>query len=269
MKPAPDDPVAAQLAAAMAVIRHAVPSAETLGVYLHGSAVAGGLRPDSDLDLFVVTRRRLTDAEKRSLVDGLLPISGRATRPPRWRPLEVTVVAQDELRPWRYPPQMQLQYGEWLRSRFLAGELGPASVSPDLAILVEVVRQSGRPLSGPPPAELLDPVPRPDLMRAMTDELPTLLDELQDDTRNVILTLARIWATIATGGFLSKDDAAAWAIERLPAEVRAPLSQSRELYLGGGYGTWDDQEAVRATAAAIRREIELLVDDLDREEVTS
>jgi len=33
-----------------------------LAVYLHGSAVSGGLRPQSDVDLLVVTGQPMTDA---------------------------------------------------------------------------------------------------------------------------------------------------------------------------------------------------------------
>ena len=49
---------------------HDVLGAEVAGVCLHGSAVLGGLRPDSDLDVFVVARRRATDRERRNLLDG-------------------------------------------------------------------------------------------------------------------------------------------------------------------------------------------------------
>jgi streptomycin 3"-adenylyltransferase len=55
----------------------------------------------------------------------------------------------------------------------------------------------------------------------MTDQLATLLDELEDDTRNVLLTLTRIWATMVTGRILSKAEAAAWAIDRRALEDRA------------------------------------------------
>ncbi len=99
------DAVEAQTAAAVEVIRRGLADAEIVGLYLYGSAVADGLRPDSDLDLFVVTDRRLTATEKARIVEGLLPISGRTTRPPAWRPIEVTIVAHPDVRPWRYPPR--------------------------------------------------------------------------------------------------------------------------------------------------------------------
>ena len=252
--------MSAQVDAALEVIGQALPGDTVLGVHLYGSAVDGGLRPDSDLDLFVVVGRRLTPEEKRALIDGLLPISGREARPASWRPLELTVVAQSEVRPWRYPPRWELQYGEWLRSEFLAGELEPwPSVNPDLAVLVAMVLGSGRSLAGPRAAELLDPVPADDLVRAMVDELPQLLGDLESDTRNVLLTLARIWTTVATGEIRSKDAAADRALTQLPPGQRNVLVRARDLYLAGGYGPWDDMDAVRAHAAFVISEIERLV----------
>ena len=251
--------VAEQADAALAAIEGALDAGAILGVYLYGSAVAGALRPDSDLDLFVVVRRRLDGPQKRRVIEALLPISGRETRAPSRRPLEVTVVARPEVVPWHYPPRWELQYGEWLRSEFLAGDFEPwPSVNPDLAVLVALVLGSGRPLVGPPAGELLDAVPPRDLVRAMVDELPELLADLETDTRNVVLTLARIWTTVATGEIRWKDAAAAWALNELPPEHRPVLARARELYLDGGYGTWEDMAAVRALTDFVVARIEAL-----------
>jgi predicted nucleotidyltransferase len=248
--------VGEQSNAALGVIRRGLAGAEIVGVYLYGSAAAGGLRPDSDLDLFVVTDRRLTTGEKARIVEGLLPISGRETRPPTWRPLEVTIVAQPEVRPWRYPPRMELQYGEWLRTELLSGAIEPEPAeNPDLGVLVTMVRQSGRALIGPAPNDVLDAVPRDDLVRAMVDGLPSLVSDLADDTRNVLLTLARIWITVATGEIRSKDDAADWAISRLPDAHRPMLARARDLYRTGGYGDHWDDGAVRSLAERLVDEI--------------
>src|SRR5690606_11330986 len=95
-------------------------------------------------------------------------------------------------------------------------------------------------LAGPPPARVLDPVPRGDLVRAMTDAVPDLLDELDTDTRNAVLTLARIWSTLATGRIRSKDEAAEWALARLPDEHRPVLARARAVHLGDEEEHWDD-----------------------------
>ncbi|MGW1609082.1 DUF4111 domain-containing protein [Streptomyces sp. NPDC002285] len=62
--------------------------------------------------------------------------------------------------------------------------------------------------------------------------MPDLLPELDTDTRNVLLTLARIWTTLATGAIRSKDAAADWALARLPAEHRPVLAHARAVHLG-------------------------------------
>lgn len=50
-----------------------------LGVYLHGSAVLGGLRPRSDIDVIAVSRRRTSLEEKRRLAELVLSISVRGS----------------------------------------------------------------------------------------------------------------------------------------------------------------------------------------------
>ncbi|WP_344835368.1 aminoglycoside adenylyltransferase domain-containing protein [Nonomuraea dietziae] len=188
--------------------------------YLHGSAVLGGLRPWSDVDVLVVVRRPPTPDERRALVRELLEISGERARRGPARPVELTIVVQSEVRPWRYPPTCAFLYGEWLRDDYERGEVPSPSPSPDLAPLITMVLLGNAPLSGPPPAEVLDPIPPGDLVRGIVAGMPALLEELESDTRNVLLTLARIWTTVATGVIRSKDAAADWALARLPAEHR-------------------------------------------------
>lgn len=205
---------------------------EVVGAYLHGSAVLGGLRPASDVDVLVVARRSLADGERRALLDGLLGVSGFTGG---LRPVELTVVEQSAVRPWRYPPAGDFLYGEWLREEFEAGGPPRPAAMPDLAIVLTMVLAGDHPLAGPPPAHVLDPVPYGDVARAAAAGVPELLAELAEDTRNVLLTLARIWSTLATGEIRAKDAAAAWALDRLPPEHRPVLEHARELYLGSRY----------------------------------
>ena len=249
------DPIADQAGAVVGVLASALPPDVVLGVYLHGSAVAGGLQRDSDLDLLGVIARRLTAGERRSVVDGLLPISGRSTRPPAWRPVELTLVVADEVRPWSYPPRFELQYGEWLREEALAGALDAPEARSDVAILLTMVRAAGRPLLGPPPESLVDAVPLHDLVRAVLDELPPVLHDLEADTRNVLLTLARMWCTVAVGTIRSKADAAAWALALLPEARRPILERARAAYLGEADDPSYDQDGARLLAEFMSHEI--------------
>lgn len=230
-----------QIDRALALVR-AVLDSDLLAAYLFGSAVFGSLRPESDLDLLVVSKRGMTRAEKQRLVQGLLAVSGRQTLHGMWRRIELTIVVEGDIKPWCYPPSFDFQYGDWLRSEFEGGnvEPWPTTVDPDLAILITMVMLANTSLLGPLPADTFDPVPNGDLLSAMTGDIDRLRGDIESDTRNVILTLARIWSTVATGVIRSKDAAADWVLDRLPVAHRPVLARAREIYMGDQAERWDD-----------------------------
>ena len=119
---------------------------DLLAVYLYGSAVLGGLRPESDLDLLALSRRRLDDAERPRLLARVLAASGvRSIERPE-RPIELSVAVHDDVRPWRYPPRRDLLYGEWLRRRARGRRPRPvpAQPSPDMTTLITIVLMAAR-----------------------------------------------------------------------------------------------------------------------------
>ena len=122
-----------------------------------------------------------------------------------------------------------------------------------------MVLQADHALFGPPPHEVLEPVPTADVRSALFDVIPALLDDLTGDERNVVLTFARIWTTLATGRIYSKDGAADWALPRLPFEHRAVLEHARAIYLGDAAEEWGDLLArVRPHVDYVLGEIESL-----------
>jgi predicted nucleotidyltransferase len=235
---------------------------DALGAYEHGSAVLGGAQPTSDIDILVITGRLATLVEKRQLVEGLMAISARFPPPGPERCVEVTVVAQAQVRPWRYPPSFDLQYGEWLRKRFEDGDSRPlqAAVNADLTTLLAIVLLGDQPLFGPPPGELLDPMLMEDCIKAMVSDIDVFMDEFEGDTRNLLLRLARIWQTVVTGVIDRKDRAAEWAQERLPSDYQELMERARAMYLGRQPDEWTGL-ASEARASAdymiwqIRREV--------------
>ena len=175
------------------------------------------------------------------------------------RPVELTIVVRREVAPWTYPPRCEFQYGEWLREEYERGQLPSPVLSPDLAPLITMVLLADTPLAGPPPGEVLVPVPAKDLARAIVAGVPELLAELASDTRNVVLTLARIWMTLATGAVTSKDAAADWALARIPAVHRPVLAHARAVYVTGEEERWGDlRPLVGPYAAYVAGAIEAL-----------
>jgi predicted nucleotidyltransferase len=245
-----------QIAAATAIVRDVLGDA-ALAAYLYGSAVASGLRRDSDLDVLVVSGRSLTRSERVAIVQRLLPISGRHAVGGPARPIELTILARPALTPWRYPPGIEFQYGDWMRAKLERGELPEwPHADPDVAVLVETARRAAVPLFGSPVSAILDPVPHADLIRAMVDSIPVLMPGIEqgDDTRNGLLTLARIWTTLATGEIRSKDEAAHWALAHLPDEHRPVLAHARAAYLGECLEDW------RELASRLRPHVDFVVE---------
>ena len=223
-----------QLDAVVGLVRD-VFERDAIGAYPHGSTATGRLRRRSDLDVLAVLRRRTTVAERSTVVERLLAISGGGPRP-----IELTLVVGPDVRPWRHPARCELLYGEWLRAGFESGRVPDPAPSPDLAILISMVHAAGRVLFGPAPDQVLDPVPLADVHQACVDAIAGLLADLEPDTTNVLLTLARCWTTVETGRIRAKDEAADWAIARTSGELRDVLVRARADYLGQADEQWTD-----------------------------
>ncbi|OCH98441.1 adenylyltransferase [Legionella jamestowniensis] len=214
---------------------------DLLGVYLYGSFLVGGLQKYSDIDLFVVTNRATTSDEKRVLITHLLQISGiymKSTKPP----LEMTLVEKKAINPWHYPPLFDFQYGEWLRQSFERGnvEPWPSREMPDLALIITQVLLKSHTLFGLKPERLLALVPYSDFIKAMLHDLERLSADLNEDTRNVLLTYARIWSTLVTNEIRSKPDAADWVMQYLPKMYLPVINRAKSICIGGEDDYWDD-----------------------------
>lgn len=221
-----------QFAAVLAVVRQTM-GHSIVAAYRYGSAVHGGLRPASDLDVFIITDRPLNDEERTQLIGGLSELSGAGVPSGAARPVEVTVAQLSSLVPWPDSPIREFQFGEWLRAEFGDGYLSPQTVDHDLAPLVMTVLTSSQAIIGPDAGRLLDPVPQERLVTSMQQGVTQLLDEVEEDTTNVLLTLCRMLFTKATGEIASKHAAAEWVMENLDLTSTRELLQASELYIGG------------------------------------
>lgn len=229
-----------QLNAALELLKNILES-DLLGVYLYGSSVVGGLQKYSDIDLFVVINRETTFNEKKLLISSLLKISGLYMKDSK-PPLEVTIVEKSMVNPWHYPPCFDFQYGEWLRDFFEQGIVEPwaSKEMPDLALIITQILLKNDVLFGPKAKEILPSIPYKDFMEAMLEGLGDLCRELETDTRNVLLTLARIWSTISTDQIRSKSAAANWAIKRLPKQFWPVVTRAKSICIGMENEHWDD-----------------------------
>lgn len=223
---------------------------DLLGVYLYGSSLVGGLQKYSDIDLFVVTNRATTSEEKNKLIANLLQISGIYMKSSKL-PLEMTLVEKAAINPWKYPPYFDFQYGDWLRKTFEKGIIEPwlTYEMPDLALIVTQVLLKSQTLWGVEPGQLLAHVPYHDFMKAMLHDLDRLAADLEHDTRNVLLTYARIWSTLETNAIRSKPAAADWVMNHLPKIYQPVMKRAKSICIGVENEYWDDIEVLIKSCA--------------------
>ena len=227
-----------QIRAATAALQSVLGDA-LLAVYLHGSAVSGGLQPQSDIDLLAIVDRVMGDDQRNDLMKALLRISARHPAVPGGpRCIEVMVFVLSDLSEIGFPARAEFVYGEWLRDEFEAGGMPIPTRHPEYTLVLAQARQKAFSLIGQGASELLPEISSKHLRQAMADALPALLHALRGDERNVLLTLARMWRTASTGEFVTKDAAAAWAIPQMPDQDAVTLDYVRRAYLGEIIDEW-------------------------------
>lgn len=232
-----------------------------VAIYLFGSAVAGGLKRNSDVDILVAVNDSPTCKQREALVARLMNVSGAIGNAQSTRPVELTVISISDVVPWQFPPRAEFVYGEWLREQFEAGSVPETVRDPDIAIVLKKVIDNSLPLYGSNAAEVFEPVPIADVRRAIRDSLPNLQAEAAGDERNVLLTLSRMWLTAATGDIASKDVAAEWAKGQLAKEHAALLDYAKQGYLGKVEDQWEEkQEDFKALISDMRQSIEACLD---------
>lgn len=209
-------------------------------VHLFGSAVEGGLKPLSDIDLLVTITIPLNDSSSTALMTDLLAVSVALGAATCCRALGVTVLLYDGVEPWRYPAMRSMQFGEWLRDHIQAGVFESATLDTDLTILLTKVRQHSVTLYGPNAQGCFREIPSADLHRALLNTLSLWSTEAdwRGDEVNILLALVRIWYTATMGSIASKEVAATWALERLPNEYKEMVGVAREAYLGLATLAW-------------------------------
>ncbi|QQG41281.1 MAG: DUF4111 domain-containing protein [Candidatus Woesebacteria bacterium] len=239
---------------------------DLLGFYLYGSSLLGGLQKFSDIDLFAISNRATTHQEKEQLEKALLKISGVYAVSKDLKPIELTIVVKSEINPWKYPPKFDFMYGDWMRKDFEAGKVEPWPTKElsNLALVITQLLLSNKVLFGLPPTQLLDPVPYKDFVSATTKEVDGLIGDIDWDTRNVLLTLARVWSTIETDEIRSKSDAASWAVDKLPVEYKPVLEKAKSVLLGKEEENWEDiKDIIRPCANFIIDQIKKQKDLID------
>jgi hypothetical protein len=193
-----------------------------VAAYLIGSGALGGAsEARSDVDVVAVCAAPPAGDVERALVARL------GTLAMTWplRGLEFVLYTRAAVAdPARVPHwELNLNVGQGME-RHLSRD--PAADPPHWFVLdLDILRGHGRTLTGPPPAELVGPIPRRWVLEAVRESL-RWHGEHEPNLSQSVLNACRGWRFTAEGVWSSKGDAAAWARPRTddPALLDAALA---------------------------------------------
>jgi len=190
---------------------------QLIGMYLYGSLANGGFDKDSDIDVLIATKDKISDRAFLALSNTHEKISEIDS--PWAYQLEVSYIPTKALR--RYDPSdnkhphLDRDKGEKLK-------IMPHDS--DWIIQRFILRERGKTIVGPEPKLLIDPVSSDALKWAVVDIMNNWIKGFLNDSSKLeshgyqsytVLTLCRILHTFKHGTIVTKPVAANWAKENL------------------------------------------------------
>src|SRR5699024_5873165 len=146
----------------------------------------------------------------------LLGMSGQPS------PIEISLLSDDDLYPWRHPTPYSLHFGEDWRERFESDPSYPkhedTPVAPDLAGHITVLHARGVTLIGSPPADVFPPVPAEDYLDSILADYRWARDRIQEAPVYGVLNMVRVLRYLTEGAICSKEEGGAWARQALPPD---------------------------------------------------
>ena len=211
-----------------------------VGIYLHGSAVMGCYNPaKSDLDLIVVVKETMTDADKRSYMDMVVELNGRGPA----KGIEMSVVKQNVCMPFVYPTPFELHFSiahlDWYRNDpedYISKMKGEDK---DLAAHFTIINHRGKCLCGAPVREVFADVPVPDYIDSIWNDIVDAEAEISDNPMYLILNLARVFAYLKDGLVLSKKEGGEWALNVLCEKYHDLIQAALHEYAEGSDISYD------------------------------
>lgn len=212
---------------------------QLLGIYIHGSMALGYFRENiSDIDLLVVTNRRITRAERLQIAEEIIEADQKPC------PLEMSALYLGDLKPWRHPTPCQFHYSEAWTERYrqlLWGEMKECFIvdtdfeDPDIACHVKLTKQSGICIFGKPIAEVFPEVPETDFWDSISQDVADYDFHAYEPKyfASNILVLGRILSYKKEKRILSKYEAGLWTIGQMPEKYHYILEDALKVwYLG-------------------------------------
>ena len=202
-----------------------------VGVYLHGSAVMGDFNPaKSDLDLIVVVKESISNADKRAYMDMVVDLNGKGPT----KGMEMSVVKQSVCRPFVYPTPFELHFSiahlDWYRNNSDDYVSKMKGEDKDLAADFTIINHRGKCLYGAPIKDTFADVPAQDYIDSIWEDIANAKEEIAENPMYLILNLARVLAYLKDGAVLSKKEGGEWALNNIPERYHGMIQNAMNDY---------------------------------------
>jgi len=204
------------------------------GFYLHGSLAMGGFNPiRSDIDILVITSNPIDMKQKRSLARLFLDFSNNPN------PIEISILNQSQLSPWRHPCPYDFHYSEAWRKRYEEDLMKGSHhfikdgchTDPDIAAHITMTYHRGICVEGKGIKDVFQKVPDKDFLSSILGDFHDCLENIEKDPIYCSLNMIRVYWYLKEGVLSSKEEAGKWAMYSLPRELQKVIQKVMTIYV--------------------------------------
>lgn len=201
------------------------------GVYLHGSMAMGCFHAEkSDIDLIVVVDGDITDAQKRTFMERVVKLNGRAPA----KGLEWSIVKREFCKPFVYPTPYELHFSpahlNWFREKPEDYVKNMKGEDRDLAAHFTVLNRHGIVLYGEAIEDVFGEVPADDYADSIFLDVENAGKDILRDPVYMTLNLCRVMAFLKSGMCLSKEEGGSWGLANVSAEYHGLIRLALDCY---------------------------------------
>jgi streptomycin 3"-adenylyltransferase len=185
-------------------------------MYVYGSLTFECYNPArSDVDVLVVTRRRMAPETRRAVASFLHRLAETAH-------VEISFLSRADLEPWCYPTPFDYHFSGEDEMEDGAGAY--------FATEIANARTRGIALFGPPPQVVLPPVPDEDFLDAIERDLDWVRERVHERPGYAVLNCCRVLAFRQERTVMSKAQGAQWAARAVPERFRPLVAEAAAWY---------------------------------------
>lgn len=217
-----------------------------VGVYLHGSAAMGCFHPQkSDLDLLVVVKEGISDAQKLRFMKEVVVLNEKAPA----KGLELSILKREFCKPFVYPTPFELHFSMMHLQWFLENPDDyiekMKGTDKDLAAHIMITQHYGKVLYGEAIAAVFGDVQKKEYIDSIWSDVEGAREDILSNPIYVTLNLCRVLAYLQENLILSKKSGGEWAVHVLPQAFQNFVQLAFNSYCSGNEMEVDTEMALR------------------------